>query len=41
MHYPGRVCLAAPLAERFGYVERSVKRKLKLIRDIWEGEVQS
>jgi DNA-directed RNA polymerase specialized sigma24 family protein len=29
------------VAERFGYVERSVKRKLKLIRDIWEGEVQS
>jgi RNA polymerase sigma-70 factor (ECF subfamily) len=29
------------VAERFGYVERSVKRKLKLIRDIWEGEVPS
>jgi DNA-directed RNA polymerase specialized sigma24 family protein len=29
------------VAERFGYAERSVKRKLKLIRGIWEGEVQS
>jgi hypothetical protein len=33
--------MAAQVAERFGYAERSVKRKLKLIRGIWEGEVQS
>ncbi len=29
------------VAAKFGYNPRSIKRKLQLIRDIWEGEVQS
>jgi DNA-directed RNA polymerase specialized sigma24 family protein len=27
------------LAERFGYSSRSIKRKLRMIRDLWSGEV--